>query len=224
MGFIRDKRIELWKANPYCEKCGILTILPEDVPGVINLKTGVKQMYDVPDNMATIQHRYDRWSGMKSLRDTPYARALYLWCNKCNFLDGVEREKQNLLIKKINQMNKQGALLTSLLRNPSAVKKERAEMINRAGAKYYKRRIEDLQSELEELIAGRDAQLDMSPSDINKIVTAAEFQSKDFCEKDMDFTIRIREVRVQLEEFIPRYETLFGSLAADPATAAAPVV
>lgn len=217
MGYIREKRIQLWNRDPHCENCGILTILPETLPGKINPTSGVKQMRDVPDNMATIQHRYDRFSGMKQLLDTKYSRALYLWCNKCNFEDGARRQAEFLLKAKINQMNKQGALLTSLLRNPSAVKKERAEMINRAGAKFYKRKIEDLQSELEELIAGRDAQLDMSPSDINKIVTAAEFQSKEFCEKDMDFTMRIREVRVQLEEFLPRYETLFGT--AEPVTA-----
>ena len=110
-------------------------------------------------------------------------------------------------------MAKSGALLNSLLRNPGQVKKDRAEIIDRAGARYYKRKIEDLQAELEELVAGRDAQLDMSPSDINKIVTAAEFQSKEFCERDMEWTMKIREVRVKLEEYAVRYEYLFGSPA-----------
>lgn len=108
---------------------------------------------------------------------------------------------------------KQGALMASLMRQPGQVKKDRAEIIDRAGKRYYKRRIEDLQAELEELEAGREAQLDMSPSEINRIVTASEFQSKEFCDRDMETTMRIREVRVKLEEYHKRYEYLFSEEA-----------
>lgn len=106
--------------------------------------------------------------------------------------------------------NTQGALMNSLTRNAGQVRKERAEMINRGGEKYYRRKIEDLKSDKEELVAARDAALDMSPSDINKIVTAASFNAEEFCEKDMQMTMQIREITVKLEEFEKRYEFLFG--------------
>lgn len=105
---------------------------------------------------------------------------------------------------------KQGALIGSLTRNSSQVKRDRAEIIDRSASRYYKRKMEDLQAELEELEAGREAQLDMSPSDINKIVTAAEFQSKDFCEKDFEYTLRIREIKIKLDACKERIEYLFG--------------
>ena len=106
---------------------------------------------------------------------------------------------------------KQGALIGSLTRNSGQVKRDRAEIIDRSAGRYYKRKLEDLQAELEELEAGREAQLDMSPSDINKIVTAAEFQSKEWCEKDFDYTLRIREIKIRIDACKERIDYLFGS-------------
>lgn len=82
-----------WKDNPYCQRCGVLTILPQDVPGKINTHTGVKQIKKTPDNMATIQHIYDKLHPLR-LVDTNDARHL-LWCNKCNSEDAKQLNKRN---------------------------------------------------------------------------------------------------------------------------------
>lgn len=37
-------RNKMWESNPYCENCGVLTILPKDVPGEINPNNGHKNI------------------------------------------------------------------------------------------------------------------------------------------------------------------------------------
>lgn len=216
------RRDLLWIDDDKCKNCGVTTVLPSS----LEMKRCVKGRYlvSIPDNMATLQHVYDRLHPMRhpsKYHKTPSESRYTLFCNKCNTTDndmvtlarklGAKLTKPKIKQKTTTMSTINGALLSSLTRNTGQVKRDRAEIINRAAERSYKRTIEDLYAQLEELIAGRDAQLDMSPSDINKIVTAAEFQSTEFCQKDMNMTMQIREVRVKLEEFHARYKHLFGT-------------
>jgi hypothetical protein len=108
-------------------------------------------------------------------------------------------------------MNKtKGVLFNSLNRNSGQVKKDRADMIHTAAERYYRRQLEDIRDKIKELEITRDAQLDMSPDDINKIISPAAFDAKGFFETDASATMQIRELEIKLQELEKRYTLLFG--------------
>lgn len=226
--YIKNQRRRLWEANPHCENCGVLTILPEDVPGKINPTTGIKQIKHVPDNMATIQHKYDKISGKRHLKDTSEERVHLLWCTKCNYADGILRQADFISSSsKNNKMSTQtldqakGAFGMSLLRNASKIKEDRAITILRSAERFYRRKVEDLSDKISDLETARSAALDLSPTDINSLVLASDFKSDEFYANDRKFTMAIREAKVELEEMKTRYEFLFGPFATSSATAVA---
>lgn len=91
-GRYRRTRDRMWRKNPHCENCGVLTVLPKDVDGKINPNNGYRQIKDVPPNMATIQHKYSRLN-KKRLEHT-HERRWFLWCHKCNHADSVREQKE----------------------------------------------------------------------------------------------------------------------------------
>lgn len=104
-----------------------------------------------------------------------------------------------------------GAFATSLLRNASKIKEDRALAILRNGEKYFRRKVEDIQDRITNLETERDSLLDMSPTDINSLVLATDFKSDEFYEIIRKLTLNIREAKVELEEMKKQYEYLFGS-------------
>jgi hypothetical protein len=79
---LRELRLSLWISNPRCEKCGVVTVLPSDLPYSVD-KKGNKILKGVaPDNMATIQHKYDKLHPFRHVKTSE--RRLFLWCLKCN--------------------------------------------------------------------------------------------------------------------------------------------
>lgn len=79
---LRKWRERRWKIDPHCEKCGVETIRPQDVPGVRFKPDGTPIIKKIPDNMATVQHRFDRLHPQR--RGNSRERKRYLWCYKCN--------------------------------------------------------------------------------------------------------------------------------------------
>lgn len=73
------QKVYLWKKDPHCKRCGVLTVLPKDVPGDHIDASGCFSIIDPPDNMATIQHPYNRTHPLRKMG----GRHL-LWCYKCN--------------------------------------------------------------------------------------------------------------------------------------------
>lgn len=68
-GRLRRRRIRLWNKDPRCRRCGVVTVLPEDVNGL-------------PENMATIEHMDGRMLGTRgTFRNVERTT---LWCRKCN--------------------------------------------------------------------------------------------------------------------------------------------
>jgi len=113
----------------------------------------------------------------------------------------------------------QGAFANSLLRNSSKIKEDRAITIFRNAERYYKRKVEDIEAEIQDLETERDSQLDLSPTDINSLVLASDFKSDQFFETDLKLTLKIREARIRLEEAKNRYAFLFSGVAESTATA-----
>lgn len=83
-------RIALFNQNPHCENCGVLLILPENVPGNY-IANGVNKLRTTPDNMATIQHIHPRDHPDRG--KTNGQRKNKLWCFKCNMEDNREQER-----------------------------------------------------------------------------------------------------------------------------------
>jgi hypothetical protein len=108
-------------------------------------------------------------------------------------------------------MSKKGALFNALNRNSGQVKKDRSEMIETSAERYYRRQLEDIRDKIKELEITRDSQLDMSPDDINKIISPAAFDAKTFFETDASATMQIRELQIKLGELEKRYNLLFGT-------------
>lgn len=70
-------RARLYKQNPYCYYCGVLTVL-------IDFKTFPKNTL-FPKNYATLEHLYDKLSGLRKHNvETPKVIA----CAKCNHKRG----------------------------------------------------------------------------------------------------------------------------------------
>ena len=88
---IRNQRKRLYiQFEGKCENCGILTVLPEDLPKRPRKEGGAHtELLVVPPNMATIQHKYDKLHPLRNITDRRERRH-FLWCYQCN------REYQNL--------------------------------------------------------------------------------------------------------------------------------
>src|SRR3972149_5057373 len=79
---LQKRRRKLYHNNPYCPRCGILMILPEDLTDY-----GPK-MKNLPENMCTIEHTFSR---LDALRQQPFPNSIL--CNKCNNEVGKLDEK-----------------------------------------------------------------------------------------------------------------------------------
>lgn len=81
----RDQRRRMWFENPFCRKCGIMTILPESVPGAKYKKNGEMYLKKIIPHMATIQHKYCRNHPLRlSPLLHPHEQRRELWCWQCN--------------------------------------------------------------------------------------------------------------------------------------------
>lgn len=88
---LKRMRIAFWKANPRCYYCNELTILPTDIPDLLDLQAqGI-----TPDNMATIEHIYTRYDTERFEENGE--KKCVLACYKCNH--DKEQERASLIPK-----------------------------------------------------------------------------------------------------------------------------
>jgi len=95
---IRDR---LWKVDPHCRQCGVLTILPQDI---VKGRDRFGKLRHYPDNMATIDHLRSRYDLKRRIHDRNERRYILL-CIKCN----NKREKEEtskLKIEKLWELSK----------------------------------------------------------------------------------------------------------------------
>jgi hypothetical protein len=102
-----------------------------------------------------------------------------------------------------------GAFMTSLTRNNKEIRKERAAQIGEDTELEYKRKIEDMERDLRILKRNRDLMIDLSPTTADSLVLAADFKSKEFVEKDLKYSIDIRNLGLALEIAKERFDFLF---------------
>ena len=103
-----------------------------------------------------------------------------------------------------------GAFIDSLYRNNKDIRRDRADAIGEDTQLVYKRAIEDLQLRLTRMKRAQQNILDLSPTDARSLVLAADFDSQEFTEKDMQLCIDIRNTEIELELAHARYKQLFG--------------
>ena len=97
----------------------------------------------------------------------------------------------------------------SLIRNNSKIREDRAIAIIEAAEMRYKRKVEDLEMELKNVLRERDNMLDLSPTTADSLVMASDFDASNFIEKDIELGVKARNLEIKIEIATKRYEELF---------------
>lgn len=105
-----------------------------------------------------------------------------------------------------------GAFVESLTRGSKKIKADRALVIAESAQLVYKRSIEDMNMYIKTLQRQRDGMLDLSPTTSDSLVLATDFDAPKFVANDQAIGLKIRNLKIQLEEATDRYEVLFGKL------------
>lgn len=105
---------------------------------------------------------------------------------------------------------KRGAFVESLQRNNKKIREDRAEAIARQAQIMYKRKIEDLETDIFNLETERNNMLDLSPSSADSLILASDFDASAFATKDMEIGVKLREINIKLDILKARFKELFG--------------
>ncbi len=99
--------------------------------------------------------------------------------------------------------------IESLQRNNDQIREDRARIIGGDSELIYRRRVEDLELKIKRLEREQEGLIDISPLDRNSL-TFADFNPEEFVQKDMELSLIIRNLNIQLEVTRKRFEYLFG--------------
>ena len=99
--------------------------------------------------------------------------------------------------------------IESLQRNNDQIREDRARTIGADSELIYRRRVEDIQLKIKRLEREQEGLIDISPLDRNSL-TFADFNPEEFVQKDMELSLIIRNLNIQLEVTGKRFEYLFG--------------
>jgi len=102
-----------------------------------------------------------------------------------------------------------GAFVESLTRNNKKIRTDRAIAIVEDAELIYKRKVEDLITQIKRIKREREGMLDLSPTNADSLVLSSDFDSVIFVDKDIDLGLKIRNLEIQLEIAEHRYQTLF---------------
>ncbi len=99
--------------------------------------------------------------------------------------------------------------IESLQRNNDQIREDRARIIGEDAELIYRRRVEDIELKIKRLEREQEGLIDISPLDKNSL-TFADFQPEAFVQKDIELSLIIRNLNIQLELTRKRFEYLFG--------------
>lgn len=103
----------------------------------------------------------------------------------------------------------EGKFVTNLKRTNSQLRADRGKAIEKSAEKFFRRYVEDLKDQLESLIDDRENCLDVNPSNTTAILRKSDFDSAKFVEQDMEMSLKIRNLRIQIDVAQARYDELF---------------
>ena len=104
-----------------------------------------------------------------------------------------------------------GAFRQSLLRNNTQIRHDRAESLADDANTMYRRQIEDLELQLRKMRRDQEDLLDLSPTDADSLVLAADFDAAAYATNDLALSVRIRNTEIKYELALARYQNLFGT-------------
>ncbi|WP_407404002.1 hypothetical protein [Chryseobacterium sp.] len=99
--------------------------------------------------------------------------------------------------------------IESLKRNNEQIREDRAVAIGEDSQLIYRRRVEDIALKIKKIEREQEGLIDVSPLDKNSL-TFADFQPEQFVEKDLELSLILRNLNIQLEIAEKRFEYLFG--------------
>jgi len=99
--------------------------------------------------------------------------------------------------------------IKSLQRNNDQIREDRARIIGEDAELIYRRKVEDIELKIKRLEREQEGLTDISPLDKNSL-TFADFQPEAFVQKDIELSLIIRNLNIQLELTKKRFEYLFG--------------
>jgi len=102
-----------------------------------------------------------------------------------------------------------GRFFASLNRNNASIKADRAADLTEGARLQYKRKVEDLEQQINVLKRRREAALDLSPDTAISLKHAANFDEKAFVASDIAMSIEIRNLSIELKLTKGRYKSLF---------------
>ena len=99
--------------------------------------------------------------------------------------------------------------IESLQRNNDQIREDRARIIGEDAELIYRRRVEDIELKIKRAGREQEGLIDISPLDKNSL-TFADFQPEAFVQRDIELSLIIRNLNIQLEVSVKRFEYLFG--------------
>lgn len=105
----------------------------------------------------------------------------------------------------------QGIFFESLKRNNKQIRDDRAQAIAEDTEMAYKRQVEDLAIKIKRLSRQREGMLDLSPTDAMSLKLANDFDAQEFVEKELNLGCDIRNLVIQHNIAVNRYNILFGA-------------
>lgn len=106
--------------------------------------------------------------------------------------------------------NMKGAFIESLKRNNTKIREDRAVAIGEDAQLLYRREVEDLELQLKKLKREQENMLDLSPTNADSLVLASDFSAADYVKRDIDLSVKIRNLEIKIELASKRSEYLFG--------------
>jgi len=104
---------------------------------------------------------------------------------------------------------KKGKLVASLVRNHKQIKADRALAIAENTELILKRKVEDLQVRVKELVRDRESMLDLGGTSTTSIMSAADFDVHAFVEGDLKLGLEIHNTGIKLGIAEASYRNLF---------------
>ena len=103
-----------------------------------------------------------------------------------------------------------GYLAHSLNRTNKQIRQERGDAIAEDLEIIYRRKVEDLETDVKRSITKQKNAFDFSPTNSQSLVMAKELESVDILERDLELGVKVRELKIKLNIAKERYNILFG--------------
>ena len=112
-----------------------------------------------------------------------------------------------------NQLKElKGSFVSSLRRNYKQIRDDRALKIAKTAQTLFKRKVEDLANNIDDLKMDRDNLLDLNGTSTTTIISASDFNADEFVEKDLELGLKIRNLEIKYDIAAARYNELFGEI------------